>query len=116
MKQDLKDVILTRFDSVKNMSSSEITGNANKKLGVKLLLSNSLVHPPFFPLCTVFILTFDFVPSFGSPVTPLTDNSSVTKPLGNFKTSNVTSFLCQSRCQKVLNQIKPEHFNFTNPF
>jgi hypothetical protein len=37
MKQDLQDVILTRFDSVKNMSSSEITGNANKKLGVKLL-------------------------------------------------------------------------------
>jgi hypothetical protein len=26
MKQDLQDVILKRFDSVKNMSSSEITG------------------------------------------------------------------------------------------
>jgi hypothetical protein len=37
MKQDLQDVILTRFDSAKNMSSSENTGNANKKLGVKLL-------------------------------------------------------------------------------
>jgi hypothetical protein len=52
-------------------SSQEGTGEANPKLGVKLrsgptkLRKTCLIPCFFFVLCTVFILTSEFVPSLG---------------------------------------------------
>ncbi len=64
--QDLHESILTRVDLTKNMSCREGSGETHvqSNFGTNLGEKNSLVFYFCF-LSTVFILTFDFVPSFG---------------------------------------------------